>query len=93
MDENKLQELDDCGYRIKPCCCFCVHSRFASVDHLFGTCTKMHYKHLKHTGGERELSINRYGICKDLFEIDAAKTFRFVKNFMLFVEKDKRYED
>lgn len=92
MDDNKLQELEDCGYRIKPCCGFCIHSKFANADQLFGTCTKMHYKHLKHTGEERELSIHRYGICKDKFEMDAVKAFKTVKNFMLFVE-GKLYED
>jgi hypothetical protein len=89
MDDNKLQRLENCGYRIRPCCGFCMNSKFASIDHLFGTCAKIHYKHLKHTGEERELSVNRHGVCRDLFEMDAMKTVRIVKNFIWFVEKDK----
>ena len=89
MDDNKLQELEDCGYRIRACCDFCAHSNFASIDHLFGTCSKLHYKHLKHTGDKRELSINKHGVCKENFEMDAIKAFRIVKNLILFVEKDR----
>jgi hypothetical protein len=35
----------------------------------FGTCAIKTYDHLKHTGSDRQLSINRYGACASGFEL------------------------
>lgn len=62
MDANKLEVLVDVGYEISPACGIC---QYAELKGEWGTCNYHEYEHLKHTGPERQLSINRYGSCKD----------------------------
>lgn len=71
MDENKLRELHRIGYRLGPACGLCVHGRFVDGQ-AFGTCRKHSYHHGKHSGAERELSVNRHGNC-DQFLIDTER--------------------
>jgi len=63
MDANKLKVLQDLSYEIRPACGLCVHGVFPQND--WGTCQKHQYDHLKHTGEPRQLSIFRYGSCKE----------------------------
>ena len=62
MDENKRLKLVEIGYEIKPSCGMCLHAKIED-DEDFGTCNKHEYKHLKHIGSPRKLSILRYGNC------------------------------
>lgn len=62
-DENKFQALRDAGYSIPVTCGICVHGHFPTKDALWGTCGKIKYQHLKHTGPDREASIVRLGSC------------------------------
>lgn len=68
MDENKLKKLMEIGYKIEPCCGFCIH-RDMHPRSVWGVCRCWSYDHLKHTGLERELSISRFGHCQH-FEAD-----------------------
>lgn len=63
MDANKLRVLQDLGYSIHPTCRLCKHSRIAPGRSDWGTCRAISYPHAKHTGPERELSINLNGTC------------------------------
>ena len=63
MDANKLMKLQDIGYTIHRCCGLCQHGVFAGKAD-FGTCALLTYDHLKHTEANRQLSINRYGVCQ-----------------------------
>jgi hypothetical protein len=78
MDANKLQKLNDIDYTMLPCCGIC---QFADLSHDgWGTCTKHTYKHKKHTGAERQLSITRYGSCASfLCTLDQYELYRPVK--------------
>lgn len=62
MDQNKLKVLKDIEYKIQECCGLCAYGTFKPGT-SFGTCSVQTYDHLKHTGPERNLSINRYGKC------------------------------
>jgi len=68
MDENKLKKLNEVGYAVNECCGLCKHGMFAGRSD-FGTCAIKTYDHLKHTGSDRQLSINRYGACASGFEL------------------------
>ena len=70
MDANKEEKLKEIGYQVKPCCFLCKHSKFPNKESGWGTCTKYSYDHIKHSDTERELSINKNGICRDGFEED-----------------------
>jgi len=62
MDANKLDKLKDIGYTIRDTCGNCAYGRFPQVSE-FGTCTQWTYTHLKHSGPDRQLSINVHGHC------------------------------
>lgn len=70
MDSNKLEKLKQIQYRIKDCCGICIYSNI-SLDG-WGTCDQFRYKHVKHTGEERQLSIHMFGSC-DYFMADEYK--------------------
>ena len=63
MDANKLKVLREMGYTIPVTCGLCAFSKIERGD--WGTCHKHTYKHLKHSGPPRQLSINRHGTCPD----------------------------
>lgn len=63
MDDNKKEKLSEIGYKILACCDNCMHSEFPSPSSPWGTCEKHEYKHRKHTGEPRRLSICRCGVC------------------------------
>jgi len=65
MDLNKLEVLKSVDYTMFKCCKFCKHSKLKDD---WGVCSIFTYKHLKHTGEERQLSINAHGGCNK-FEI------------------------
>lgn len=82
MDQNKAEVLRQIGYNVRPCCGLC---RYAEVsDGGWGVCLKHKYKHLKHTGEERYLSINIYGSCP-FFELSDMAP-EVLGKFMEFVE-------
>lgn len=64
MDANKLKTLKEIGYEIPPCCGLCKHSKFNEGSN-FGVCSQYSYNHLKHTDKPRELSVHKYGKCKN----------------------------
>lgn len=63
MDANKKKLLRMVGYGIEPSCGLCKHATFAGRDD-FGVCTKYTYRHAKHSGPPRPMSIYRAGVCK-----------------------------
>lgn len=63
MDNNKLKVLRELGYEIKSTCGSCEAGQFSTQTAEFGTCALHTYKHGKHTGPDRELSIHRMGAC------------------------------
>jgi len=65
-DENKFAKLQEIGYTIPMTCALCEFSNFPGLRAVWGTCNKHKYKHLKHTGPERGVSIHRTGCCVDL---------------------------
>jgi hypothetical protein len=71
MDANKIKKLEEIDYNVRKCCGLCKHSHI-SLDG-WGICNLHKYKHEKHTGEERQLSINHFGFCSD-FELDVTKT-------------------
>lgn len=68
MDRRKLQVLQALPYRILSTCALCTHSMFGTHGE-WGTCGLHDYEHGKHTGGKRQLSINRSGTCPS-FQMD-----------------------
>lgn len=71
MDANKRLELLNIGYAIQGTCGICVHGQFQPGS-SFGTCAIHEYKHLKHTGDKRQLSVYAHGRCPK-FELDDDK--------------------
>lgn len=63
-DENKFAKLEEVNYTIRPCCFLCKHGTFYTFA-LWGTCAKHTYKHKKHTGNDRQMSINIIRSCDD----------------------------
>lgn len=63
MDENKLKMLKSMDYKIDPCCALCVYGIFRDPASAWGECCLFEYDHLKHTGQNRNVSVNRYGVC------------------------------
>lgn len=62
MDANKLVVLREIRYRIVEVCGRCEHSEIApGAD--WGTCRRFTYRHEKHAGAERDLSVHRMGVC------------------------------
>jgi hypothetical protein len=64
-DANKFKKLREIGYTIPITCKFCVHGHFKNPTLPWGTCKKHQYKHLKHTGPPRGVSIHAVGTCQD----------------------------
>jgi hypothetical protein len=62
MDANKLETLRGIGYKIRRTCGNCAFGRFVEGSD-FGLCMIQRYQHLKHTEGDRNLSVNKYGVC------------------------------
>ena len=83
MDKNKLQELRDIGFVIKRTCKSCSHSLISQND-CWGVCLKHKYKHLKHTGDPRSLSIHETGCCGDY----DMKEYWMYGGFEEFLEND-----
>ena len=85
MDANKRQVLIDIGYKIPPCCGTCAH--FTSyVDPEFGDCGIHKYTHLKHSGGQRKLSVVQYGSCED-YKADDTSFLHGFKEFLTSPEE------
>lgn len=68
MDKNKLKVLREAEYIIPKQCDLCVHGQFTN-NSPFGTCAVRTYKHEKHSGPERQLSIYKGGGCRKLFQL------------------------
>lgn len=62
MDPNKVKRLRDIGYKLQPCCQLCKSGMF-SAKSQWGECRKIKYKHQKHSGPQRLLSIHASGLC------------------------------
>jgi hypothetical protein len=62
MDQSKLKTLRVIGYQVRATCGLCRH---ASVSGEWGTCDRRdnEYRHEKHVGEPRKLSIHRSGWC------------------------------
>lgn len=60
-DANKLAALQDNQYRIVPTCAVCIHAQFVPGSN-WGSCTRLIYQHLKHSGS-KPVSIYRAGTC------------------------------
>jgi hypothetical protein len=65
-DANKFAKLEEIEYTIPMTCALCVNGQFPSDRAPWGLCSKHQYKHLKHTGPERGISIHRTGSCFEL---------------------------
>lgn len=63
MDANKLTKLREMGYRIPKVCGLCTWCSHTMAGSTWGVCLINKYKHLKHTGEERCVSISIYGTC------------------------------
>ncbi len=64
MDKNKKSKLASLGYKVNKCCGNCFHGDIREYRN-WGTCGKHTHHHLKHTGKNRNMSINRYGCCDE----------------------------
>jgi len=62
MDVNKLKKLHEVDYQIRSCS-ICKYSIFKHGP--YGNCKLHTYEHLKHTNSTRQLSIHKFGSCKD----------------------------
>ena len=69
MDENKWTKITsvEIDYKLNQTCMLCRHSNFPSPSSDWGTCRLHKYKHKKHTGELREMSIHKSGVCKNDF--------------------------
>jgi len=70
MDANKAKVLSEIDYAVQKCCGLCKYSHISLGG--WGVCNLHKYKHNKHTGEERQLSVNQFGYC-DKFELDEEK--------------------
>lgn len=88
MDSNKKCRLDEIGYKIQPCCAICQHSKFISHS-AFGLCmlSDHKYTHLKHSGEDRNLSVNIFGWCPK-FASSHGKIFERINQFSVFIEEE-----
>lgn len=67
MDKNKLKVLREIGYTFPKTCGLCRHGEFRDYHGnlpLWGTCAIQKYKHEKHTGEDRRLSVHLLGGCE-----------------------------
>jgi len=62
LDKNKLKVLQSLPYVIREVCGLCKHAKIG-IDSYWGTCNIITYKHEKHTGENRQLSIHMFGSC------------------------------
>ena len=74
MDQNKLKKLREIGYEITFSCSHCEYSNFKK-GLPWGICILHEYKHFKHTGDNRELSIYRYGRCDDIKVLNGMENY------------------
>ncbi len=66
MDANKLKKLRELDYEIRTrFCSTCKHGNFLVKGGPYGACKLHTYEHLKHTDSVRQLSVHRFGCCKD----------------------------
>ncbi len=72
MDEAKQRKLIEIGYSIRACG-LCKHADIGPGTD-WGTCEMHRYLHGKHTGDERQLSINRHGVCPSFAKAATAGT-------------------
>ena len=63
MDQNKIEKLQEVGFKILPTCGRCKYGRFSNPGNFFGKCAKFTYNHLKHNQNPRQLSIHSAGSC------------------------------
>ncbi len=85
MDANKRQKLLDIGYRVKSTCGTCKHFN-SYVDPEFGDCSLHKYTHLKHSGGQRKLSVVQHGHCNS-YEQDNVEFLHGFKEFLTTLGK------
>lgn len=86
MDANKSVKLRDIGYTIPVVCGLCRHGKFQSGND-FGDCAVKTYVHLKHTAGEKPLSVSKFGKCPDAV-VDEAKAST-LHGFREFVDRHR----
>tara|TARA_B100000614_G_scaffold258752_1_gene281852 strand:+ start:105764 stop:106027 length:264 start_codon:yes stop_codon:yes gene_type:complete len=72
MDRNKAITLGQIDYRLQSACGLCAHGNFNGQT--WGTCNKHSYKHEKHTGDVRQLSIHFTGVCPDFERCEVASS-------------------
>lgn len=72
MDDNKKKKLEEIQYRIVSSCGTCVDAELSPDG--WETCKAFKYKHKKHSGEERQLSIHQFGVCKE-YVVDMDKYF------------------
>jgi hypothetical protein len=84
MDANKLKVLQALPYRIQPVCGLCKYGSFPSDD--WGSCEAHKYNHLKHSEATRDISIHKYGTCKN-FEPAPERTGR-LGHFLEFLDNE-----
>lgn len=85
MDSNKLNKLKDIKYRIQDCCGTCVYANLSPDG--WGTCMKHIYKHQKHSGEERQVSIHQYGVCVDFKLVDDS-AYESLKKLESYLDED-----
>lgn len=74
MDANKLILLNHVDYKVCRCCYFCKHAEPFLAHNNWSTCRKHLYQHLKHTGEMRQMSILKFGVCRDFEFADVYQT-------------------
>ncbi len=83
-DANKLQVLRDAGFKIREVCGGCSHYRTNQWSREWGGCAKAQYRHQKHSGDERDVSVPFNGWCPSYSEDAVALsdvTFGFYREF------------
>ncbi len=67
-DANKFYKLEQIHYTVRRCCLLCVYGDFsdATERNPFGSCRLHTYRHAKHSGPPRGVSIVLMGSCADI---------------------------
>jgi hypothetical protein len=91
-DMNKLAALREAGFTIRNVCLTCTHfnaaqARAGGGNSSWGTCAKVTYTHLKHTGEPRQASVHASGSCAEYATLASAITDLRASNFEQFIEK------
>jgi len=60
-DPAKFAALEQAGFQLQKCCGLCT--AFKPGLDQWGTCSKIPYKHEKHSGAERSASVPTWGGC------------------------------